>query len=137
MTRMKIKDSLIVLNLGGVERDDLIVQVADFCLQFEGVEWVAIAGKLGNNLSIAVRNYGTGRDNAGEAAKNLFGEIGSAGGHRNMAKAVIPLSAWRKREGSVRDSFIETRLRELFTAEITRVREHSETAGKALGRNGN
>ena len=76
---------------GPVERDDLIVQMADFCLQFEGVEWVAVSGKLGANLVIAVRNHGTGRRNAGEVVRKLFGEIGSAGGHRNMAKAVIPL----------------------------------------------
>ena len=35
-----------------------------------------------------------------------------------MAKAVIPLRAWAKREGSIRDRAIETRLRELFTKEI-------------------
>ena len=92
--------------------------MADFCLQFEGVEWVAVAGKLGPNLVIAVRNHGTGRDNAGEVAKRLFGDIGSAGGHRNMAKAVISLARVAKREGSARDSAIESRLRELFTAEI-------------------
>ena len=55
--------------LGQVARDDIIVQVADFCLQFEGVEWVAVAGKLGNDLVIAVRNYGMSGDNAGEARK--------------------------------------------------------------------
>jgi len=50
-----------VLHLGSVERDDLIVQMADFCLQFEGVEWVAVSGKIGSNLAIAVRNHGIGR----------------------------------------------------------------------------
>ena len=118
MKRMVVEDQLIVLNLGVVERDDLIVQMADFCLQFEGVEWVAVAGKLGPNLVISVRNLGMGGANAGAAVKNLFGEIGNAGGHRNMSKAVIPLRAWRKREGTTRDLAIELRLRELFTAEI-------------------
>jgi nanoRNase/pAp phosphatase (c-di-AMP/oligoRNAs hydrolase) len=137
MTRMQIKDGLVVLHLGAVERDDLIVQVADFCLQFEGVEWVAISGKLGKDLVISVRNYGTGRDNAGEAVKNLFGEIGSAGGHRNMAKAVVPLKAWRKREASTRDRFIETRLRDLFAAEIAHPSDHPDAVRAALARNGN
>lgn len=118
MKRMVSEDGLVVLNLGRVERDDLIVQMADFCLQFEGVDWVAVAGKLGNNLVISVRNHGMGRANAGEAVKNLFGDIGSAGGHRNMSKAVIPLRAWRKREGTTRDMLIEARLRELFSAHI-------------------
>jgi nanoRNase/pAp phosphatase (c-di-AMP/oligoRNAs hydrolase) len=118
MKRMVIKDHLVVLNLGSVERDDLIVQMADFCLQFEGVRWVAIAGKLGTNLVISVRNHGMSGENAGETVKALFDDIGSAGGHRNMAKAVIPLRAWRRREGTTRDSQIESRLRELFAVHI-------------------
>jgi nanoRNase/pAp phosphatase (c-di-AMP/oligoRNAs hydrolase) len=118
MSRLQVRDGLIVLHLGPVERDDLIVQMADFCLQFEGVEWVAVSAKLGPNLVIAVRNHGLGRGNAGEMVKLLFADIGSAGGHRNMAKAVIPLGKWRQRESTTRDSMIEPRLRELLTAQI-------------------
>jgi nanoRNase/pAp phosphatase (c-di-AMP/oligoRNAs hydrolase) len=118
MKRLVVKDHLVVLNLGNVERDDLIVQMADFCLQFEGVAWVAVAGKLGNKLVISVRNHGMSGDNAGETVKSLFADIGSAGGHRNMSKAVIPLRAWRRREGTTRDTQIESRLRDLFSASI-------------------
>ena len=118
MGRLQMRDGLITIYLGPVERDDLIVQVADFCLQFEGVEWVAVGGKLGNNLVIAVRNHGVGRGNAGELVKRLFNDIGNAGGHRNMAKAVIPMRRWRQREGSTRSSSIEPRLRELFAKAI-------------------
>jgi len=120
MGRMVVKDGLVVLHLGSVERDDLIVQMADFCLQFEGVEWVAVSGKVGSSLAIAVRNLGIGRANAGDLVKRLFNDIGSAGGHRNMSKAVIPLRKWREREGTTRDGAIEPRLRELFTAGILR-----------------
>jgi nanoRNase/pAp phosphatase (c-di-AMP/oligoRNAs hydrolase) len=118
MRRFVVRDGLVALHLGPVERDDLIVQMADFCLQFEGVEWVAVSGKLGGDLVIAVRNHGFGRANAGETVKRLFGDIGSAGGHRNMSKAVVPLVKWREREGTSRDGAIELRLRELFTADI-------------------
>jgi nanoRNase/pAp phosphatase (c-di-AMP/oligoRNAs hydrolase) len=118
MGRLQVRDGLIAIHLGAVERDDLIVQMADFCLQFEGVEWVAVSGKLGSNLVVAVRNHGVGRGNAGEMVKRLFGDIGSAGGHRNMSKAVVPLRQWREREGTTQDGKIEPRLRELFTAAI-------------------
>jgi nanoRNase/pAp phosphatase (c-di-AMP/oligoRNAs hydrolase) len=133
MKRMVVKDRLVVLNLGTVERDDLIVQMADFCLQFEGVAWVAVAGKLEGKLVISVRNHGMSGNNAGEAVKTLFADIGSAGGHRNMSKAVIPLRAWRRREGTTRDSEIESRLRELFTAAI----KAQAAAARPTGRNGN
>ena len=117
MKRLQIRDGLAVLHLGPVERDDLIVQMADFCLQFESTEWVAVSGKLNGNLVISVRNHGMGRS-AGESVRRLFGDIGSAGGHRNMAKAVIPLPAWRKREGTTRDQAIEARLRDLFASDL-------------------
>jgi nanoRNase/pAp phosphatase (c-di-AMP/oligoRNAs hydrolase) len=128
MQRLTVRDELAVLHLGPVDRDDLIVQMADFCLQFEGVEWVAVSGKLDGKLVIAVRNHGTGRS-AGEVVRKLYGDIGSAGGHRNMAKAVIPLAAWRKREGSTTERAVETRLRELFAREIVRVEENGSSAG--------
>ncbi len=129
MERFEVRDGLVVLHLGKVERDDLIVEMADFCLQFEDVEWAAIAGKLDHELVISVRTHGTGRGNAGETVKNLFGDIGNAGGHRNMAKAVIPLRKWRMREGSTRDSLIESKLRKLFAAEIAG--EHEATENRA------
>ncbi|HYK65607.1 MAG TPA: DHH family phosphoesterase [Patescibacteria group bacterium] len=135
MRRMVVKDNLVVINLGPVKRDDLIVQMADFCLQFEAVEWVAVAGKLGPNLVISVRNHGISGQNAGETVKKLFEDIGSAGGHRNMSKAVIPLRAWRRREGTTRDSQIESRLRELFSAGIKG--DPEAAAGRAASRNGN
>ncbi len=135
MRRLEVKDGLVVLNLGAVSRDDLIVQMADFCLQFEGVRWVAVAGKLGRNLVIAVRNHGNTRQPAGEVVKHLFNDIGSAGGHRDMAKAAIPLRAWRTQEGTTRDAPVEARLRELFTAQLADAAQEPDTR-PTIQRNG-
>ena len=137
MKRLTVKDRLVVLNLGTVKRDDLIVQMADFCLQFEGVSWVAVAGKLEGKLVISVRNHGMSGDNGGEAVKTLFADIGSAGGHRNMSKAVIPLRAWRRREGTTHDAAIESRLRELFTTVIKAQKAQAAAARTTPARNGN
>lgn len=131
MRRLEVRDGLVALHLGSVERDDLIVQVADFGLQFEGVKWVAVAGRLGSNLVIAVRHQGVGRGSAGDLVKRLFGDIGSAGGHRHMAKAVIPLRKWRQREGTTRDPTIESRLRELFSAGLLGEAESTDIRGPA------
>jgi nanoRNase/pAp phosphatase (c-di-AMP/oligoRNAs hydrolase) len=117
MDRLEVHNGVVALHLGRVERDDLIVQMAELCLQFEGVQDVVVSGKLGKNLVIALRNQAIGRGNVGELAKRLFGDLGSAGGHRNMAKAVIDLRTWRRSEGSTRDSAIEARLRELLSPE--------------------
>jgi hypothetical protein len=36
---------------------------------------------------------------AGDVVRHAFADLGSAGGHRSMAKAVIRLRDWRAREG--------------------------------------
>ncbi len=133
MKRLELRDGLIVIYLGEVERDDLIVQIADFCLQFEGVQWVVVAGRLGPNLVVAVRNHGMGRANAGELVRRLFGDIGNAGGHRNMAKAIVPMQSWNQREHVTRAAQIERRLRELFTKGI--IGEADPTNGRSISTN--
>jgi hypothetical protein len=49
---------------------------------------------------VSVRNLGYSR-NAGEFVRKHFADIGSAGGHRAMAKAVVPLVAFREKFGNL------------------------------------
>ena len=86
--------------LGDTPREDFIPYVADFFLQLEDVKWTIVSGIVGESLVISVRNLGYSR-NAGEFVRKYFGEIGSAGGHRAMAKAVVPRTAFRDRFGSL------------------------------------
>jgi len=80
--------------LGSTPREDFIPYVADFFLQLEDVKWTVIAGIVGDALVVSVRNLGYSK-NAGEFARRFFADIGSAGGHRAMAKAVVPMKAFR------------------------------------------
>ena len=76
--------------LGTTPREDFIPYVADFYLQLENVQWTIVSGIVNDSLVMSVRNLGYSR-NAGEFVRKYFNEIGSAGGHRAMAKAVVPL----------------------------------------------
>src|SRR5262245_15262369 len=87
----RVIDKVAFVHLGRVERDDLIPQMADFSLSFEGIEWAFVSGIYDANYIISVRNVGYVRA-AGRVLKDAFGDIGSAGGHASMAKAIIPLS---------------------------------------------
>ncbi len=87
----RVIDKVAFVHLGRVERDDLIPQMADFSLSFEGIEWAFVSGIYDSNYIVSVRNVGYVRA-AGRILKEAFGEIGSAGGHASMAKAIIPLS---------------------------------------------
>ena len=71
-------------------REDFIPYVADFFLQLEDVKWTVIAGIVNDSLVVSVRNLGYSK-NAGEFVRRFFADIGSAGGHRAMAKAVVPM----------------------------------------------
>ncbi|MBI4886719.1 MAG: DHH family phosphoesterase [Acidobacteria bacterium] len=86
--------------LGTTPREDFIPYVADFYLQLENVKWTIVVGIVNDSLIISVRNLGYSR-NAGEFVRKYFADIGSAGGHRAMAKAVVPLRAFREKFGNV------------------------------------
>src|SRR5262249_10714677 len=75
--------------VGSPPREDFIPYVADFFLQVEDVKWTIVAGIVNETMVISVRNLGYTK-NAGEFMRRCFADIGSAGGHRAMAKAVIP-----------------------------------------------
>ena len=93
--------------LGTTPREDFIPYVADFYLQLEDVRWTVVSGIVKDSLIMSVRNLGYSR-NAGEFVRKYFADIGSAGGHRAMAKAVVPLRAFREKFGNIQaDTFTE------------------------------
>ena len=98
--------------LGTTPREDLVPYVADFFLQLEDVKWTIIAGLVQETLVISVRNLGYSR-NAGEFVRKFFADIGSAGGHRAMAKAVVPLAAFHEKFGRLSGAELSEKILEL------------------------
>lgn len=97
--------------LGELPREDFIPYVADFFLQVEDVKWTVVAGIVGDTLVVSVRNLGYTR-NAGEMVRKIFSDIGSAGGHRAMAKAVVPLAAFQAKFAPANENDIPRIVRE-------------------------
>ena len=92
-------NGVVFAHLGPVAYPELIAQFADFFLQVEGAEWSVVSGTVHGELHVSVRNVGYVRG-AGEVVRSAFGDLGGAGGHRSMAKAVIRLRDWRARHGA-------------------------------------
>ena len=114
-----IHDGIFFVNLGRVEREYLIPKMADFGIQVKGVEWSVAFGVLsGTHLAISVRNVGYVKS-AGRLVRNLFKDIGSAGGHRSSAKAVISLRKIRKTTGKASQKHIKKWITDLFIKGIT------------------
>jgi nanoRNase/pAp phosphatase (c-di-AMP/oligoRNAs hydrolase) len=92
LAKRRITKGVFFSHLGRVATADLIPQFADFGLQAEGVEWSVVSGVVGEDLHVSVRNVGYVRG-AGDVARAALGDLGSAGGHRTMAKAVFPVDS--------------------------------------------
>jgi len=72
-----------------------------------------VSGVVGGEVHISIRNVGYVRS-AGEVARAAFGDLGSAGGHRTMAKAVIPLARLGVEDGrGIQDRVVQRFLRAL------------------------
>ena len=112
-----LSHGLAYVHLGAVEREDVIPQMAELCLQLQGAEWSAASGLVGDQLVVSVRNAGYQKA-AGTVVKAVLGDIGSAGGHQAMAKAVVPLKEFRRKYGSTSASRIKSVLTRGLLGEI-------------------
>src|SRR5205809_1284995 len=126
-----LADQVFCAFLGALPREDFIPYVADFFLQLEDVKWTIVAGIVNDSLVVSVRNLGYTK-NAGEFVRRFFSDIGSAGGHRAMAKAVVPMRALREKFGDLSGEQVSARLHELvaqFLHEMPAVEKKREPAG--------
>jgi nanoRNase/pAp phosphatase (c-di-AMP/oligoRNAs hydrolase) len=108
----KMANQVFSAFLGTVPREDYITYAADFFLELEDVKWTILSGIVNEMLIISVRNLGYTR-NAGEFVKRWFADIGSAGGHRAMAKAVVPLHRFAEKFGASESSKLNELIRSL------------------------
>lgn len=71
--------------LNDVSCADLIVSIADFFTKVHGLKWIAVSGIVHKTAIVVFR--GDGSRDLGRFADACFHDVGSAGGHRNMARA--------------------------------------------------
>jgi len=116
LARTRVQDGIHLLVLGRVD-EDVIPQVADLGLQAEGAEWAIAAGIVRSDLVFSVRNVGYVRA-AGEVVRAVVEGLGVGGGHRSMAKGIIPLKAFRGVYGSASRDQIRRALHDAFVSAI-------------------
>jgi nanoRNase/pAp phosphatase (c-di-AMP/oligoRNAs hydrolase) len=115
--RPSIVDDVIYVHLDDLTREDIVPYIADFCLEVEGIEWAVVSGVYDGKVVVSARNYGTTRS-AGELMRAAFSAYGSAGGHRSMAKAVIPLDSLDAKDAKDPQRFLRTRFLEVYRATL-------------------
>jgi nanoRNase/pAp phosphatase (c-di-AMP/oligoRNAs hydrolase) len=125
----RLQNQVLSAFVGETSREDFIPYTADFLLQVEGVKWTIVSGVVGGQLIVSVRNLGYSR-NAGEFVKATFADIGSAGGHRAMAKAVVPIERFRGKFGDLSGVGIAARIGELAEEFLSEPAAEKKVAAK-------
>ncbi len=88
LDQVRIRKGRAFVHLGRVPTPDLLVIIADFFMRVNNVSWSIVSGLHNKKLIVIFRNDGI-RKNAGKLAQESFGALGSAGGHKSMARAEI------------------------------------------------
>jgi nanoRNase/pAp phosphatase (c-di-AMP/oligoRNAs hydrolase) len=90
LANMRRRKGRIFVHLGPVISPDICVIIADFFMRINSVNWSIVSAFYNKTLIVVFRNDGVGK-NAGSLAHQSFGLYGSAGGHKSMARAEIPV----------------------------------------------
>jgi nanoRNase/pAp phosphatase (c-di-AMP/oligoRNAs hydrolase) len=99
---LQLVEDTAFIHMEKVNETDTLVIVADFFIKMVEASWCLATGIHGQKLVIIIR-YAGFRLHAGQIATRLFGSLGSAGGHKNAARAEIPLSVLKNKEIALTD----------------------------------
>ncbi|WP_254822073.1 DHH family phosphoesterase [Haloglomus halophilum] len=96
--KREVHGEVVVSCIGRTGDRDALAQAADTLLDLEGVSVTFVYGYTDDMVYASARARGTDLD-LGEALRDAFGQIGSAGGHADMAGAQLPVGALAVRFG--------------------------------------
>ena len=90
LSELKVRKGRAYIHVGRVWSPDILVIIADFLNHVDKFDWVFVTGVHGERLIVIVRCDGY-RKNAGAFTQKVFGKLGVAGGHKEAARAEVPL----------------------------------------------
>jgi nanoRNase/pAp phosphatase (c-di-AMP/oligoRNAs hydrolase) len=103
---MRLVGSGMTVYMGEVDSPDILVILADFFLRVHEISWTVVSGIHEEKLVTIFRGDGVRLD-MGRLSQFIFGDVGSAGGHKAVARSEIPLN---NLEGQEPAEFIWDRL---------------------------
>lgn len=117
----EVRGTALASCVGRLADRDALAQAADELLDMEGVQTVVVFGYADGVIYVSGRTREPTLD-LGETLREALGQIGSAGGHANMAGAQLPMGLLEESES---DEALSSIVRELVAE---RVFETLETA---------
>ena len=86
----RVTGSVLISQVGRTSERDALPQAADYLMTLEGVETVIVFGLVENTIQMSARSTDS-RVHIGSVLHRAFDDVGSAGGHREMAGGTIEL----------------------------------------------
>ena len=102
MENLVFYKDIAYIHMGKVNNPDHLVIVADFFLKMAEATWCIVSGIYGQKLIVIFRNAGFRLD-AGKMAQKMLGQHGTAGGHKNAARAEVPINEIEKNMNGEKD----------------------------------
>jgi len=90
ITSRSVRGSVLISGIGRTSERDALPQAADYLATLEGVETAIVFGVVDDGIQISARSTDS-RIHIGDVLDEAFGDVGSAGGHREMAGGEVPL----------------------------------------------
>jgi nanoRNase/pAp phosphatase (c-di-AMP/oligoRNAs hydrolase) len=85
-----VSGSVLLTHVGRTSERDALPQAADYLVTLEGVQTAIVFGVIDDTIQLSARSTDA-RINVGTVLDAAFEDVGSAGGHREMAGGEIPL----------------------------------------------
>ncbi|WP_435346609.1 DHH family phosphoesterase [Haloarchaeobius sp. HRN-SO-5] len=86
----KTYGSALISHTGRTTERDALPQAADYLSDLEGVQTTVVFGIIDDEVELSGRSADS-RVHIGDTLQDAFGDVGSAGGHREMAGGTVPL----------------------------------------------
>ena len=127
ISNRRVDGPVLMTCVGDLAERDALAQAADRLLNMETVTTVLVYGIKDGQIFVSARARGTDID-LGEALRDAFGQIGSAGGHVDMAGAQIELGVLGDVEQSdslvtIVEEMVTARFLDVVNAEMSSVAE--------------
>ncbi|WP_436929528.1 DHH family phosphoesterase [Halosimplex halobium] len=89
----RTRGAVLISHVGRTTERDALPQAADYLRTLEGVETAIVFGIVGRSIHLSGRTVDS-RVHLGDALDDAFGDVGTAGGHRDMAGGEVPLGVF-------------------------------------------
>ncbi|MFD1513404.1 DHH family phosphoesterase [Halomarina rubra] len=88
-----VRGSVLISHVGRTSERDALPQAADYLATLEGIQTAVVFGIIDDSIHMSARSTDP-RIHVGSLLREAFSNVGSAGGHREMAGGEVPLGVF-------------------------------------------